>query len=110
MPDESDVNSTFDPSGEIDGPLIVVVARNCSIVYCREGRHQPRQRNDAGTNAGALIKPTTRQKTGNGSWSRSSEVYLPMFPAQAVTQEARTREAFLASVDVSRLSVGMPLV
>jgi hypothetical protein len=35
MPEPSDVKRTRDPSGENDGPLSAVVARNCSMVYCR---------------------------------------------------------------------------
>src|SRR5947209_5888989 len=38
MPVASDVKRTFEPSGAIDGPPTVVVARNCSIVYRRVGR------------------------------------------------------------------------
>ena len=35
MPEASDVKRTREPSGENDGPLTAVVARNCWMVYCR---------------------------------------------------------------------------
>src|SRR3954451_23385405 len=52
MPEASEVNRTFDPSGEIDGPPMDVVARNCSMVYCFVGRLTARACAPSATAAG----------------------------------------------------------